>query len=270
MFNKKNMIKKLLLTAVLGFSATAFSQTVVFQEDFEDPAKRALWTISELDGDGDTWEFLDAQANTVDSFQGYFAASFSWYFEAFTPDNILKSPVFTLPEGNHTLSFKAAAGDEELFEEHYAVYVIPAASTFTGTETPVFEETIDAGYLSEAKIVQVDISSFAGQDVKIVFRHYNCTDIFYMGIDDVIVTDNTLSVSDSDVSKVKIYPNPASDYVKIDNVKDFKFARIIDMSGKIVKESKETQINLESLPKGQYLINIVTEKEVFSKKILKK
>ena len=263
------MIKKILLSGFLGYAAMAYSQTTVFQENFEDPAQRALWTISELDGDNDTWEFLDATVNEVDSFQGYFAASFSWYFEAFTPDNILTSPAVTLPEGTLNLSFKAAAGDEDLFQEHYAVYVIPAAATFTGTEAPVFEETFDAGYLAAAKVINVDISAFAGQEVKIVFRHYNCTDIFYMGIDDVVITQNVLATTDNVLSKVQVYPNPATDLVSIKNVADFKFARIFDMSGKLVKESTDSSIDVRTLPKGQYMINIVTEREVYSKKILK-
>src|SRR5690606_32494518 len=115
------------------------------------------------------------------------------------------------------LSFKVAAGDEEIFEEHYAVYVIPANTAFTGAETPVFEETMDGGYLSAAKTVNVDISAFVGQDVKLVFRHFNCTDIFYIGIDDVLISSMPLAVSDAQKNEVKIYPNPTSDFIKVIN-----------------------------------------------------
>ena len=264
------MIKKLFLATALGLGAFYFGQTVVYQEDFETAAGRNAWTIDELDGDNDTWEFLDATVNEVDSFTGYFAASFSWYFEAFTPDNTLMSPVISLPtSGNLELSFKVASGDEELFDEHYAVYVIPATATFTGAETPVFEETLDAGYLSAAKVINVDVSSYAGQDVKLVFRHFNCTDIFYIGIDDVMITQNALGVTDSQKSQISVYPNPATDFIQISNAGTVNKVRIFDMSGKLVSETSSTKIDVQKLPKGQYILNVHSGNEIISRKFIK-
>lgn len=154
------MIKKLLIASTLGLGAFYFGQNTIFQENFE-PVTAANWGNVDLDGDGEKWEFLNAELNEVDSFTGGFAVSFSWYLEAFTPDNALISPEIILPNsGSLNLKFKVAAGDEELFDEHYAVYVIPSSATFTGSETPVFEETLDAGYTLAAKIVNVDLTSY--------------------------------------------------------------------------------------------------------------
>ena len=77
--------KKLFFISTFTTSVFYFGQTVIYQENFENPANRVLWNISELDGDNDTWEFLDATLNEVPSFQGYFGASFSWYLEALLP-----------------------------------------------------------------------------------------------------------------------------------------------------------------------------------------
>lgn len=265
------MIKRLFLASALGVSTSYFAQTTVFEEKFEDPAKRALWSIGDRDGDADTWEFLDAGINEVDSFTGYFAASFSWYLEAFTPDNTLTSPTINLPaSGDLQLSFKVAAGDEEIFEEHYAVYVIPANTSFTGAETPVFEETMDGGYLSAAKTVNVDISAFGGQDVKLVFRHFNCTDIFYIGIDDVLISSMPLAVSDAQKNGVKIYPNPTSDFIKVTNADKVNAIRIFDMNGRLVKQTTSTEIDVRDLSAGQYMLNIHKGKEIVSRKFIKK
>jgi hypothetical protein len=265
------MIKRLFLASALGLSTAYFAQTTVFEEKFEDPAKRALWSIGDRDGDADTWEFLDAGINEVDSFTGYFAASFSWYLEAFTPDNTLTSPIINLPaSGDLQLSFKVAAGDEEIFEEHYAVYVIPANTSFTGAETPVFEETMDGGYLSAAKTVNVDISAFGGQDVKLVFRHFNCTDIFYIGIDDVLISNMPLAVTDAQKNGIKIYPNPTSDFIKITNADKANAIRIFDMNGRLVKQTTSTEIDVRDLSAGQYMLNIHTGKEIVSRKFIKK
>jgi len=168
------------------------------------------------------------------------------------------------------LSFKVAAGDEEIYEEHYAVYVIPANTSFTGAETPVFEETLDGGYLSAAKTVNVDISAYAGQEVKLVFRHFNCTDIFYIGIDDVLVSSLALAVSDSQKNQIKIYPNPTSDFVKVANADKVNALRIFDMNGRLVKQTTSTEIDVRDLSAGQYMLNVHTEKEIVSRKFIKK
>lgn len=119
----------------------------------------------------------------------------------------MTSPVIKIPEGNNTeLTFNVSTADEErYFEEHYAVYVIPANSTFTGAEKPVFVETLDAVYFEVAKIVNVDISDYVGQDVQLVFRHYNCTDILFIGLDDVKITQEKLATTNIEKSKFFVY-----------------------------------------------------------------
>src|SRR6218665_2988409 len=191
------MIKKLLSSSLLMIGLTVSAQIVVFKEDFETETGRNSWTNTDRDGDGEKWEFYDDE---MPAFTGWYATSWSWFLEAFTPDNTLTSPVITLPPTQDLLwlRFKIGAFDEELFQEHYAVYVIPANSTFTGNETPVFEETLDAGYTETAKNININITSFAGQNVQVVFRHYNCTDIAFIAIDEVqVVLTPGLAVSDA-------------------------------------------------------------------------
>lgn len=249
------------------------AQTVVFKEDFNQESTRSLWTIGDRDGDKDTWEFVSAEEAETPSFTGDFAWSWSWFFGVLTPDNTLTSPKISIPSnGNLELSFKVSAADDEegFFEEHYAVYVIPSDSEFTGAEKPVFEETLDGGYFQTAKVVKVDISSFAGQDVKLVFRHYDCSDILYLGLDDVEITQSVLAVSDSQKALVSIYPNPASDFIKIQNVKDVQKVRIFDMTGKKIIETSSSDIDVRNLTSGQYILNIYSGNEVISRKLIKK
>lgn len=267
------MIKKLLFVSLLASGFGVSAQSAIFKEDFDQEGTRSQWVIGDRDGDADTWEFVNAAEAEAPSFTGDFAWSFSWFFAVLTPDNTLTSPKITLPSnGEMELSFKvSAAGDEEgIFEEHYAVYVIPFDSEFAGTETPVFEETLDAGYFETAKTVKVDVSSFAGQDVKLVFRHYNCTDILYIGFDDVMIEDKTLAVADINKNQLSIYPNPTSDYVKVSGVKKIDNVRIFDMTGKIVKETTASEIDVKNLSVGQYIINVYSDNEVISRKFIKK
>ena len=266
------MIKKLFLASALGLGAFYHGQTVIFKEDFNLDATRDLWIIGDRDGDADTWEFVNAEEAEAPSFTGDFAWSWSWFFEELTPDNTLTSPKITMPSaGNSELSFKISAADdeEEYFEEHYAVYVIPYDADFTGSETPVFEETLDGGYFQTAKLVKVDISSFAGQDVKLVFRHYDCTNILYIGLDDVMITQNALGVTDSQKSQISVYPNPATDFIQISNAGTVNKVRIFDMSGKLVSETSSTKIDVQKLPKGQYILNVHSGNEIISRKFIK-
>ncbi len=169
------------------------------------------------------------------------------------------------------LKFKVGAFDEEIYEEHYAVYIIPANSTFTGEETPVFEETLDAGYTQTAKNININITSFAGQNVKVVLRHYNCTDVAFIAIDDIeIVETPGLAVSDANKINAQVYPNPTSDFIKIKGVEKIQKIRIFDLSGILVLESQASEADIRKLPAGQYILNVHTESEIISKKIIKK
>lgn len=267
------MTRNLLMASFLFMGIYGSAQTVVFEDNFNDPAKAALWENTDRDGDGEKWEFYNAEEDEMPAFTGDFATSWSWFLEAFTPDNTLTSPAFTLPttEGVLTLKFIVGAFDEELFEEHYAVYVIPANSTFTGTETPIFEETLDAGYTQVAKSISVDISEYAGQEVQLVFRHYDCTDIAFIGLDDVqVILEQNMAVSSADKNQVSVYPNPTSDFIKIQNVKKLQSVRIFDMTGKKVIETYSSDIDVKALSAGQYILNIYSGNEVISRKFIKR
>jgi len=77
--------------------------------------------------------------------------------------------------------------------------------------------------------------------------------------------------------KLKIYPNPAQDYLHLSNLNIIGFeVQIIDTNGKLIQVTKpkfetdnEIQINIESLPKGIYFIKITdgTNEQTF--KVLK-
>lgn len=265
------MIKKLSFAALFLVGFTGFSQTVIFSEDFETEAGRNSWTNTDRDGDDQKWEFDNSE---VDAFSGYYATSWSWFMEAFTPDNTLTSPVINLPNNEDRklfLKFDVGAFDDEYFQEHYAVYVIPANSNFTGTETPVFEETLDAGYMNEAKHVNIDINHYAGQDIQLVFRHYNCTDLLVLMLDNIkVVEEHKLATSEANKTAVKIFPNPSSDLIKVEGINNIEKIRIFDMSGNIVLETKASEANIQNLIPGNYIVNIYSGNNVLSRKIIKK
>ncbi|SUP54332.1 Lys-gingipain W83 precursor [Weeksella virosa] len=266
------MIKNLLILGAIALGSYSAAQTVIFNENFDAKETQNLWTIGDLDGDSDTWEFMNAEQSELPNFTGEVPLSFSWYFVAFTPDNTLTSPAIQLPEsGELTLSFKVAAGDKEVFEEHYAVYVIPAGTTFTGTETAIFEETLDAGYVDAAKVVNVDISEFVGQNIQLVFRHYQTTDVFYIGIDDVKIEQATMGIDSTTKTNVNVYPNPTVGLVQLSGNHKVIKVRVFDLSGRKVSEANASSASLKHLSNGVYLVNFYTDNnEVYTRKVVKK
>lgn len=70
---------------------------------------------------------------------------------------------------------------------------------------------------------------------------------------------------------VKIYPNTAKDYVKVEfleKMTNYKI-RLANMKGQVVSETYENdEIDVRNLPNGVYLLNIVNEKYQFNRKIV--
>lgn len=86
----------------------------------------------------------------------------------------------------------------------------------------------------------------------------------------------TLSiVKNSKIDTIKIYPNPTSDFVFIENPKNLKIenVQIFDILGKKIIENKnviENKIDMQSFSKGNYLLKIFLENgAIETQKILK-
>ncbi len=104
---------------------------------------------------------------------------------ALTPDNWMILPVMQIPSTltDATLSWYEIAQDANYANEYYSVYITTsghAVSNFTAT-TAVFSATATGAWVKRS----VDLSSYAGQTIHIAFRHYNCTDMFFLNIDDI-------------------------------------------------------------------------------------
>lgn len=91
---------------------------------------------------------------------------------------------------------------------------------------------------------------------------------------DFLVTTNATELSTNDVlaSNLKIYPNPAQDYIQIDtnniNVSSVEMFSLVGqkvISGKKLINSK---LNISSLNRGIYLLKVNTENGSLTKKIL--
>ena len=66
---------------------------------------------------------------------------------------------------------------------------------------------------------------------------------------------NKLSIATVDSSNIKIFPNPTTDYIFIYPAADYK-SKLYDISGKLILESKSSQIDISRLPVGSYFLQL--------------
>lgn len=153
-------------------------------EDFEDASTLLCWSTVDADNDGYNWDFnyLRDQGRGHNESNGMVASASYANQQALTPDNWMILPAFTIPANEEfVLSWYAKAQDAEYADENYSVYVSTTGrnvadfttAVFTGMPTGVWGKKI------------IDLSSYAGQTIYVAFRHYNCTDMFLLDIDDI-------------------------------------------------------------------------------------
>ena len=93
-------------------------------------------------------------------------------------------------------------------------------------------------------------------------------------VDNILIENlSEMSVSDTIKSTIEIYPNPFSDYIKVNSSQNIKSIKIYDNSGKLVKNSnhsgKSVEVNVSELPKGIYFISLETNLGTETKKMIK-
>lgn len=85
----------------------------------------------------------------------------------------------------------------------------------------------------------------------------------------------SLGLNDINNLEFNIYPNPTVDLVNVATKENIVSYQLYDFAGKLLTEKskvdkKEVKINLESYPKGIYLLNIKTDKRTYTQKVTKK
>lgn len=92
-------------------------------------------------------------------------------------------------------------------------------------------------------------------------------------IDNIKINDEVMAVNDVKKTNIKLYPNPVKDILKI-NLSDnetISEINIYNVAGQKLKTvSKQTEINVESLANGVYMIDIKTDKnKTYNSKFIK-
>ena len=188
---------------------TRATRSVILSEDFENGLPEG-WTTIDADDDGYNWVagsacdgiYLDggslAGTGHNSSQDCMTSGSYSNVTgAALTPDNWLVTPQISLPETTNpiNLKFYAMGQDASYAAEHYGVF-ISTTTTETSAFTMLWEENMNANggahrAQGEWGEKNTDLSDYAGQNVYIAIRHFNCTDMFMLNIDDISIYEVT-------------------------------------------------------------------------------
>lgn len=197
---KKTKILAIVLVLIIAFSTVPFSASAGGDGQYEmwgfDGSDDSEWTF--IDGDGDGHSFIVREVET-----NYFAMlSYSYDYaegKPLYPDNYAISPVVQLEAGVDELYLHWAPFglDSSWSHENYSVYVYTGSETLDADNiegllpTASFSETLPRGngiFYERC----IDITQYAGQKVRFVFRHHDVSDVFCLGIDSISINTTKL------------------------------------------------------------------------------
>ena len=188
------------------------NSNVIVGESFENSFPPNGWTTVDSDGDGFGWEQSPSGFSVQEG--SYCAVSASWDAAnsvLLTPDNWLITYQLSVVSGD-SVSWWVKPQDPLWPSEKYSVIV-----STTGNSISDFTDTLHTELLSSIswQYYAYDLSSYAGMDIYIAFRHYDCSDNFYLNIDNIRLPQETPSSTATVTFEVNVnfVPNfnPATD-----------------------------------------------------------
>lgn len=179
------------------------------------------WTTIDADGDGFNWglgtEMIINEygyvgftghngSSDIVASQSYNKVSEDYGYPLF-PDNYLVSPSKIAVKEGAFISFWACAQDYLWAGEHFGVAVSTGSNTNASNFTTIMQWTMNAKSTEKATGVTrsdskymgtwykytVDLSAYENQSIWIAIRHFDCTDMFYLDVDDIMIFEGSSS-----------------------------------------------------------------------------
>lgn len=133
------------------------------------------------------------------------------------------------------------------------------------------DQTVEWQILSGSEFADLTANGviFPRQNGVVVVQAKSSLDTTVFGTIQIIINNGSLSVSNLDVSKIKVFPNPTSNFIIVDSEILNDEIVVIDASGKIVLTenliSKNQRINVSNLEVGIYYLNYNNSTRIFIK-----
>lgn len=297
------MIKKLLFTSVLAFGLSN-AQTTIISQGFDDITSLTTWTqLNKSTGTPLTGWFqgssLTLDDGPFDAYEGasedsYIGANFNNTSGNGTISNWLITPSITVKNGD-VIKFYTRTTDlgASVFPDRLQLRMSPAATyaapsgtgtagaTNVGSFATVLVEVnptlSTTGYPHVWTAYTYTVTGMAADTaVRLAFRYFvtsggpSGANSDYIGVDSFSVTRPTMAVSDVNKAKLSVYPNPTSDFLKINSESKVVSVDVFDLSGKNVNAKFDgTAVDVQALAKGTYMVRINLGSEVTVQKFIK-
>ena len=178
------------------------------------------------------------------------------------------SPAITMPAdaSNIGISWYVWMMEYEGIQNTYEVRVSTTGRNTSDFNTVLFSETNSTdSYVQRGW----NLSNFGGQTIYIAFHNISA-----MGGDALIFDDihigTGVGVNEVNNVNVAVYPNPVSDVLNIRG-EGIQQIELMDVNGRTVMTSGATsQLNLDGMAAGLYMVRVITNEGVHTQKIVKK
>jgi len=171
--------------------------------------------------------------------------------------------IITLASNQPSL-LTAHAGDDAVFSTSAQLGGAPSATGGTSPYTYAWSPTTDLSSAVAENPTLNNLTTERMYTLTVTYAH-DCT-----ASDEVQVTIAPLSVSG--LSSIRMYPTVASHFLTIESATQISFVRILDLNGKEREhkqgDSPSLLLNVQSLKEGLYLLQVQTENEVATFKLI--
>lgn len=169
---------------------------------------------------------------------------------------VIMPPLTNINEGTHHFKFKARVnqGSTPGFLEFGYITDIGNVSTFVVLQ-PI---TIANGTYDNTSERIFDVPTTVPANARLAIRNPGTTWVGHYWDDAVWENKSGLGTKESELSDLKIYPNPFTDVITISDTNEILNLKITDISGRVIKtiEKPASKINLSELTSGVYFMTI--------------
>ncbi len=168
---------------------------------------------------------------------------------------------FSMNQWHHVVLTWDSSGVHNVYVDNVLTSNVDLASHTVTTPSPVnlMIGTQDPGY-----------RQFNGEidDIRIYNRIISAAEV-----DSLFDQTDPIGIAEEEWAKyINIYPNPATDYIYINNVEKFTGYSIITTDGKYLVENisnKQAQIKIDNLLPGVYILQLHTDSQILNKRFIK-
>lgn len=260
-----------LFIGLLLSCGTAFSQVDLINEDFESgiPVTLTILDQSNHTPNASVSEYTSAwiSKEDPDNSSNLTASSTSYFNPPARADHWLITPLVTLGAFGNYISFDTKSHDLSYAEDYYVL-----VST-TGTDISDFADTLlyvdDESVNWNTHTFNLTEEGYDNQTIAFAFV-LRTLDGFKFYLDNLRVwKEDPVGINEIASSQFDVYPNPTSDYLKIDSELELESVRVFNIQGVLIYQGESTLIDVADWTSATYIVEVTTEDKILRKQFVK-